>query len=268
MSRTVMMSELSWPEYKRRLEEENAIILLPVGAVEQHGYHLPLGTDWILATEMSRRAAERVGGIVAPPVMYAYKSQVRTGGGNHFCGTTSLDGTSLIAMVRDVIKEFARHGARKIAVIDGHYENEFFLTEACDVAIRDLRYDGITDIKILKMRYCEEITDEAINTTYPNGYPGLSLEHGAVFETSMMLYCFPHLVDVSRISDDPPAQFPPYDLYPAKTDRVPPSGSLSPAHGSSAEIGRMLVEEFTDLVSRALEAEFRSTGAAAVRAAS
>ena len=47
MSRSVMMSDLSWPEYKRRLEEEDAIILLPVGAVEQHGYHLPLGTDWI-----------------------------------------------------------------------------------------------------------------------------------------------------------------------------------------------------------------------------
>ena len=83
MSRSVMMSDLSWPEYKRRLEEEDAIILLPVGAVEQHGYHLPLGTDWIMATEMSRRAAERVGGGVAPPVMYAYKSQIRSGGGNY-----------------------------------------------------------------------------------------------------------------------------------------------------------------------------------------
>ena len=144
MTRSVMMSELCWSEYKRRLEEEDAIVLLPVGAVEQHGHHLPLGTDWMMATEMSRRAAERVGGIVAPPVSYAYKSQVRTGGGNHYCGTTSLDGNSLINMVRDVLKEFARHGARKVAVIDGHYENEFFLTEACDLALRDLRYDAST----------------------------------------------------------------------------------------------------------------------------
>ncbi len=268
MSGSVMMSELSWPEYKRRIEEDDAIILLPVGAVEQHGYHLPLGTDWMMATEMSRRAAERVGGIVAPPIMYAYKSQIRSGGGNHFCGTTSLDGNSLIEMVRDVLKEFGRHGARKIAVIDGHYENEFFLTEACDLAIRDLRYDGVTDMKILKMRYCEEVSDEAINTTYPNGYPGLSLEHGAVFETSMMLYCFPNLVDVDKISDDPPADFPPYDLYPVNPDWVPPSGCLSPAHGSSAEIGKMLVDEFTGLVSRALEAEFRSVGEGKARKAS
>ncbi len=108
------------------------------------------------------------------------------------------------------------------------------------------------------MRHCEEITGESINKTYPNGYPGLSLEHGAVFETSMMLYCFPDLVDVSKISDDPPADFPPYDLYPGNPDWVPPSDCLSPAHGSSAEIGKMLVDEFTGLVSRALKAEFRS----------
>ena len=268
MSRSVMMSDLSWPEYKRRLEEEDAIILLPVGAVEQHGYHLPLGTDWIMATEMSRRAAERVGGIVAPPVMYAYKSQIRSGGGNHYCGTTSLDGNSLIEMVRDVLKEFARHGARKIAVIDGHYENEFFLTEACDLAVRDLRYDGISDIKILKMRYCEEISDEVLDIAYPDGNPGLALEHGAVLETSMMLYLFPHLVDVTKISDDAPADFPPYDLYPGNPDWVPPSGCLASAHGSSAEIGKRLVDEFTDLVSGALAAEFRTAEVVRERKAS
>ena len=265
MSRSVMMSELSWTEYKRRLEEEDAIVILPVGAVEQHGYHLPLGTDWMMATEMSRRAAERIGAIVAPPITYAYKSQIRTGGGNHFCGTTSLDGNNLIGMVRDVLKEFARHGARKVAVIDGHYENEFFLTEACDTAIRDLRYDGITDMKILKMRYCEDIKEETLHKVYPNGFPGLDLEHGAVLETSMMMYCFPDLVDVSKIADYPPADFPPYDLYPPNTDWVPPSGCLSRAEGSSAEIGKMLVEEFTNLVASALEAEFRGGTASKAR---
>ena len=59
----------------------------------------------------------------------------------------------------------------------------------------------------------------------------------------MMIYLFPHLVDESRISDDPPAGFPPYDLYPGNPDWVPPSGCLSPAHGSSAEIGELLVTD-------------------------
>jgi creatinine amidohydrolase len=51
-----------------------------------------------------------VGGIVAPPLTYGYKSQPRTGGGNHFCGTTSLDGSSLVATVRDLVKEWRATG--------------------------------------------------------------------------------------------------------------------------------------------------------------
>jgi creatinine amidohydrolase len=260
-----MMSDLSWSEYKRRLEDEDAIVILPAGAVEQHGHHLPLGTDWMMATEMSRRAAERVGGVVAAPIMYGYKSQIRSGGGNHYVGTTSLDGPSLINMVREVLKEFVRHGARKIAVIDGHYENRFFLTDACDLAVRDLRYDGITDVKILKMLYAEEIKPETLRRLYPDGFLGLELEHGAVLETSMMLYCFPHLVDMSRLSDDPPAKFPPYDLYPGNPDWVPPAGCLNRAQGSTAELGKLLVDEFTDLVGGALEREFRSKRKARAR---
>ncbi len=272
MTRSVFMSEISWVEYRRRLREEDAIVMLPVGACEQHGPHLPLGTDAILATEMTRRAAERVGGIVAPTLGYGYKSQPRTGGGNHFCGTTSLDGANLSMTVRDVLKEFARHGARKLAVIDGHFENQMFLTEGVDLAVRDLRYDRVTDVRVLKMRYCETIRPETLRRIFPHGFPGLDLEHAGVLETSLMLYLFPRLVAVQDVPADGPAAPPPYDVYPVDTSWIPPSGVLSPATASTAEIGRMLVDECVELVVRSLEAEFRPraagpTGRAAASAA-
>jgi creatinine amidohydrolase len=267
MTRAVFMSEIPWVEYQRRVQEENAIVLLPVGACEQHGPHLPLGTDAILATEMTRRAAERVGGIVAPTIGYGYKSQPRTGGGNHFCGTTSLDGASLSMTVRDLLKEFARHGARKLAVIDGHFENQMFLTEGVDLAVRDLRYDGVTDVRILKMRYCETIRSETLQRIFPHGFPGLDLEHAGVLETSMMLYLFPHLVSMETVPADAPAIPPPYDVYPTDTSWIPPSGVLSPAKASTAEIGRVLVDEFVDLVVGSLEAEFRPGAAKPARQA-
>ena len=255
---SVMMSDLSWREYQRRLADEDAIVLLPVGAVEQHGFHLPLGTDWMMAQYMSRRAAEAVGGVVAAPVSYGYKSQVRTGGGNHRIGTTSLDGPTLIHMVRDVIKELARHGARKIALIDGHYENRFMLDDACDLAVRDLRADGVRDLKVLKMIYAGDIRQSTLDTIYQGReFPGLDLEHGGVLETSLMLYCYPDHVDMNQIPDEPKADFPPYDLFPVNPDWVPPSGCLSPATGSTREFGELLAEEFVELVSDSLRGEFR-----------
>jgi len=268
MTDSVFMADLTWVEYQRRLREEDAIVLLPVGAVEQHGWHLPLGCDYMLAGEMCRRIAERVGGVVAPPLSYGYKSQIRTGGGNHYCGTTSLDGQTLSTVVRDVVKEIARHGAKKIAVIDGHYENEWFLTEGLHLATRELQAADISDVKVLKMRYCERIDPATLDEVFPDGFPGLDLEHAAVLETSLMLYLFPHLVHMDKLPDDGPAEFPPYDLYPPNPDWVPPSGALSVAQGSSAEIGRRLTEESVELCVNALTREFRSAGQAAVRVAS
>ena len=255
---SVMMSDLSWDEYQRRLAEEDAIVLLPVGAVEQHGYHLPLGTDWMMATYMARRAAENVGGIVAAPITYGYRSQVRTGGGPHRCGTTNLDGLTLINLVKDVLKELARHGARKLAVIDGHFENRFYLDEACHLAVRELEYAGVTDARILKMLYAEEIKPETLEAVYAGReFPGLALEHGGTLETAMMLYCYPEHVDMSKIPDEELPNFPPYDLFPVNPDWVPASGNLSSGKGSTVDMGKLLVEEFVEMVSASLTKEFR-----------
>ncbi len=81
-------------------------------------------------------------------------------------------------MVKDVLKEFARHGARKIGVIDGHFENKYFLDEACDLAVRELRFDGIGDIKILKILYAAEFPQELLDAVYQDStFAGLELEH-------------------------------------------------------------------------------------------
>jgi creatinine amidohydrolase len=260
MARSVFMSEMSWMEYRERVVTEGAVVLLPVGALEQHGPHLPLGTDVILATEMARRVAERVGGVVAPALSYGYKSQPRTGGGNHFCGTTSLDGGTLTATVRDLVRELARHGARQIAVIDGHYENQMFLTEGIDLAIRDAGAESPGGLRVLKMRYCETIRPETLARIYPQGFPGLDLEHAGVLETALMLHLFPDRVDMGQVPNDPPAAPPPFDVYPTDTSWIPPTGVLSPAKAATAEIGRLLTDECVELVVRALEAAFPRPG--------
>src|SRR5262249_42918373 len=230
------------------------------GAVGEEGAPLPLGTDAILATEMARRVAERRGDVVAPALTYGYKSQPRTGGGNHFCGTTSLDGGTLTAAVRDLIREFARHGARRVALIDGHYENQMFLTEGIDLAVRDARAERGEGLRVLKRRSCERIRPETLARIFPHGFPGLALEHAGVLETALMLPLFPDRVDMAQVPNDPPAAPPPYDVYPTETSWIPPTGVLSPAKAATAEIGRLLAEEGVELVVRSLDAAFPRGG--------
>ena len=250
----VHMNRMSWQQYRDRVTQ--APVFLPVGALEQHGPHLPLGTDALLATAIAAATAAAVGGIVAPVLAYGYKSQPKCGGGQHFCGTTSLDAATLIGQVRDTIREFIRHGARRLVLVNGHYENTWFLIEGIDLALRECRGPPPS---IMRLEYWDFCTEATLSRIFPDGFPGFALEHAAVIETSMMLHLHPELVQVDLIPEDPPAQFPPYDLYPTRTEWVPSSGVLSSARGSTAGKGALICGEVVLRVAAAVRAEFGLT---------
>jgi creatinine amidohydrolase len=256
MTDSVLIGEIPWTAYDERVRDGERVVFLPVGALEQHGPHLPMNCDVAIPAAISERVARRLGGLVAPAIAYGYKSQPKSGGGNHFPGTTSLDGMTLICTVRDVIKEFARHGVRKMAVMVGHYENTMFAIEGVDLALRDLRADGIRDMKIVRADYWDFTSQETIGKIWTEGFPGWATEHAGVMETSIMLHLHPNLVDMSRAPLHPPASFPPYDVYPVNPDWVPSSGALCSATLATAEKGALLVEEYVQGISRALAREF------------
>jgi creatinine amidohydrolase len=249
----VAMDRLSWVEYQARVREEHAPVLLPVGATEQHGPHLPLGTDAMLAAAVARDVAGAVHGLVAPTLSYGYKSQPKCGGGQHFDGTTSLDAATLIGQVRDTVREFVRHGVRKLVVVNGHYENQWFLIEGIDLAMREVRRSGI---EIMRLEYWDFFTAATLAKIFPAGFPGYALEHAAVLETSMMLHYHPSLVHLDRIPADGPADFPPYDIYPTRTQWVPASGVLSSAKAADRAKGELMAAELTREISAAVRKEF------------
>ncbi|MEF9604331.1 creatininase [Paracoccus sp. PXZ] len=238
---TVFAAELAWPDYHAKVKDGRVPILLPLGAMEQHGHHMPMHVDVLLPTEFARRVAVEVGALVAPAFTYGYKSHQKSGGGNHLPGTTSLDGATLVAALRDVIKEFARHGVRRICLVNGHYENSWFIIEGIDLALRELRWDGIEDVRVVVLSYWDFVDRATIERLYPEGFTGWDLEHGGVLETSLMLALHPDLVHLDRALDHAPASFPPYDVYPVRADRTPPSGTLSSPKASSREKGEILL---------------------------
>lgn len=246
----VHMNEMSWVAYRDRITRDHPPIFLPIGATEQHGPHLPLGTDALLATAVAASAARRLGGIVAPALSYGYKSQPKCGGGQHFCGTTSLDAQTLIGQVCDAVREFARHGVTRLVVLNGHYENQWFLIEGIDLAMREL--GAASPLKVIRLEYWDFFTALTLDAIFPDGFPGYALEHAAVLETSLMLHYHPEMVHLDLIPDDPPADFPPYDLYPPDPAWVPPSGALSSARGASAEKGRLMADELATRIADAV----------------
>ena len=249
----VQMSRMSWQQYLARLRTSAATVFLPVGALEQHGPHLPMGTDALLASAIATGAAAAVGGIVAPALSYGYKSQPKCGGGQHFCGTTSLDAATLIGQVRDTIREFVRHGVQRLVLVNGHYENQWFMIEGIDLALRE---SHAPPLSVMRLEYWDFCTAATLAAVFPDGFPGFALEHAAVIETSMMLHLHPELVRVDLIPDEPAADFPPYDMYPTRTEWVPASGVLSSARGASVEKGALICSEVITLVVSAVRKEY------------
>lgn len=252
---TVWMNRLSWVDYAARLQSEQPPLFLPVGALEQHGPHLPLGTDGLLATAVAADAAAIVGGLVAPTLSYGYKSQPKFGGGQHFCGTTSVDAATLIGSVCDAVREFARHGAERLVIVNGHYENQWFLIEGVDLGLRDL--GPAARLQVMRLEYWDFLTETTLASVFPAGFPGFALEHAAVIETSLMLHYHPELVRLDLVPDDGPADFPPYDVYPTRQHWVPLSGVLSSAKGASAGKGALMAAEVARRMAEAVEHERR-----------
>ena len=250
----IYMNRMSWTQYRDRVMRDNPPVFLPVGALEQHGPHLPLGTDALLSGAIAAGAAGQVGGIVAPALSYGYKSQPKCGGGQHFCGTTSVDAATLIGQVRDTVREFVRHGVRRLVLVNGHYENQWFLIEGIDLGLRDA--GPACPLRVMRLEYWDFCTEETLADIFPQGFPGFALEHAAVIETSMMLHFHPELVQLGSIPEDPPADFPPYDMYPPRTEWVPASGVLSSARGSTAEKGARISNEVITRVAAAVRTEF------------
>ncbi|WP_124951386.1 creatininase [Sulfuriferula thiophila] len=250
----VNMNTMSWVAYRDQIKTANPPVFLPVGALEQHGPHLPLGTDALLSAAVAASTAALINGIVAPALSYGYKSQPKCGGGQHFCGTTAVDAQTLIGLVRDTVREFARHGVEKLVVVNGHYENQWFITEGIDLAMRDLGPN--TKLRVMRLEYWDFLTPATLHAVFPDGFPGYALEHAAVIETSLMLHYHPDLVRLDLIPDDGPADFPLYDIHPANPDWVPPSGVLSSALGADAAKGKIMASELAARIAKAVVNEF------------
>jgi len=163
------------------------VLVLPTGAVEQHGPHLPLGVDAWIAHAVALGAAARSGrAAVAEPLPYGCSSHHLA-----FAGTASLSPATFIAVVRDVCASLARDGA-SVLVINGHGGNR----AALDVALVEL---GAVGVRASAVSYFDLIRDDL---------PELAddeVGHACALETSLMLHLWPASVRRDAIPAEPSA---------------------------------------------------------------
>lgn len=234
-----LMNEISWYQYQEKIEQ-NQFLIIPIGATEQHGPHLPLGVDAMLAESFAQHLARKIGGLVAPTLAYGYKSLPMSGGGPFFPGTIDLNGNTLINLVKDVLVEFGRDGWQNIIIFNCHYENEAFVSEGANLAAEHWAQTGQ---RVFIINWWDNLDQHVVNQVFDTiPFPGWALEHAAISETSLMMYFYPHLVQSDKIPDDKVEEVLAFHSHPPLKGRVPASGCLHTSRSSSAEKGRLIVE--------------------------
>ena len=255
MNDSVFLGELAWPEAAKRIAD-GAPVFLPIGATEQHGHHMSLNVDVVIPNSIAERAARLVNGLVAPTILYGNRSQPRSGGGRQFPGTLNLRAGTLSLIIRDVLEELIRQKAEKIVILNGHYENIWPIIEGIEMALDAIDRDNCKNLNIVRIDHWELLSPRTLHRVFPDGYPGIELEHASVIETSMMLALRPELVDLTKALHDGPAKFRPYDRYPKPPAEVPASGVLSLTEGATAEKGNWLLEDCLEKIVQIVRDEF------------
>ncbi len=253
----LLLEHMTWSEAQAAVSDER-VLIVPVGAVEQHGPHLPLGTDAIVAFELARRVGSRNGSVVAPAICYAARSSPRSGGGGRsFPGSTGVSGQTVIAIVRDVTSEFFRTGFRRVAYLNGHYENSSLVYEALTEAIEPCQQT----CKAILVNWWEQIRPEDIERIFGGNFPGWEAEHAGVAETSLMEELRPELVRGALKGEGGVARLATYDIFPPPSDVIPPNGVPWRSDPASPEIGRYLAGVLVDRIGAILAREFPAHGA-------
>jgi len=237
---TVFLGEMTTLEVETFLEQHQMVIV-PVGATEQHGPHCALLTDVLIPQEVARRAAPRLNALIAPPVNYAL-SYPHVG----FTGLVHIQIPTFMALIEDLARAFATVGFKRIVFLNGHYDNTYALAYACANAA----YHLPKGVRAFPVNYWDGMPPEVFGK-----YSGLDKGlHAHRAETSAILRINPDLVDLDKANTEFPP-FPEFTVNPAAVHtafffsspgsvyRATKSGTWGDATGSTPEIGEEYLQD-------------------------
>jgi creatinine amidohydrolase len=191
MAENIVMSEMTWTEVQEAMKDR-PVALVPVGAVEAHGPHLPLSTDTVIATQMARRGAAKlkqhgVSALLLPAVYFTVADF-----GADFPGSLSLPSESAFALLRDVCVAAGKK-FRAVALVNLHLEPSHM--DCLKRAVEEARKAGVSVCyaDITRKRWADKL-----------GAAFLQGDHAGAWETSLMMAAAPAMVrERERISLPP-----------------------------------------------------------------
>jgi creatinine amidohydrolase len=216
-------------EEARQILTARRLAILPIGALEAHGPHLPVGTDNLLAQAIAERVAEQLGGVLLPLLPYGQVWSLQD-----FPGSLSVSNEILSGLLVDLGLSLQRQGAAILAVINGHIGNGAALQSA---ARRLYALKGPVMYVFTYPGLGEAAARICTSRPLPGGY-----FHADEIETSMVLYVAPEHVRPDRMIREEPQLPPDFPYRPVPWTEITRTGVLGDPTLATAEKGAALIE--------------------------
>ena len=245
---SVWMQELTWEDIQEYLHQDD-LVIIPVGSTEQHGPAGPLGLDSYVAIALAEDTAKKTNTLVTPPLWF--------GDSLHhldFPGTISLSPQTLTSVVKDIIRSLARHGFKKIIIINGHKGTNL---AALRIACRTIHQDEHPEtlLALVDPLYLSKGIAQIRN---------FNEHHAGELEISQVWYKYPNLIREGKLTDveidweKHLSSFATKDLFGGGQDTIEifwnsreqkaftPTGSMSNNSKASPEKGKCYHDHMVD----------------------
>jgi creatinine amidohydrolase len=250
---SVWINELTWEEIDSYLESDD-IIIWPIGSTEQHGPAGPLGVDTYVAIALAEDAARQSHVLCVPPLWYGDSSHHLA-----FAGTLSIRTETMMLIVQDIARCLAKHGFRKILIINGHKSANLPALLSATKNLREFEMSDVFFAVIDPMKMARGIAPHIKETPE---------HHSGELEISHVWYRWPELIRSDRLThelvpfDEVFGEFSHNDLLAGGGDTIDmpwtsseqraftPTGSFTPSAKASPEKGKRYHDYQVDIIVR------------------
>lgn len=234
-----ILNEMTWPQAEEQIKKV-PVAILPLGSTEQHGYHLPIGTDIFLARRLAEMVSDQTGALVLPDLNFGYSWVWRDR-----VGTVSLRQQILQEVLKDVVRSVERYGVKVLVILNGHEAN----SATIKYAVREIQDE--TEVKVLGMFYpgMQAVYDEFMESATWGG-----MFHACEFETSLMLAVREDLVHMEQAVEEYPKRPLLYGMDNTSIGDLSQSGTYGNPTVADQRKGIEMLNRFVENISSIIRA--------------
>ena len=238
------IKEMSWAQFDA-VRKETKLAILPTGAIEEYGPHMPLGTDTIVAEALADMVGERRKCVIAPPIEMGESSSLMC-----MPGTLALTLDTYKAVMGNLVELLIGYGFTQLLFVNGHGGNSPIITYLAKKA--QAEHPGVKCAMADVWPLVEKLGDQVFENK-----GAMAHGHAAESNTSIMLYLHPEWVDMSKAVKVEPMKkkVPEITSYVKLTDQTP-NGIIGDPTSATAEKGKKIMELCTDKVVEFLDDYF------------